>query len=227
MDKKFWLILAGVVVLMIGLFALSGGKSDNGNSDFQGNAREIQPTDRVVGDPDSGVVLIEYADFQCPGCASVFPALQQVKQEFEGEFAFVFRHFPLTNIHPNAMAAHRAAEAAGKQGQFFEMHDILYARQQQWSTVSDAPSLFESYAEELQLNMDQYRTDVASQEVFDAISRDQDSGNQLGVNSTPTFLLNGEQISTPRTADELRQVLQDAINDAGQQESETENESES
>lgn len=214
MDKRFWLILSGVVILMVGLFVLSGGKSDSGRATFEGNPREVQETDHIEGDPQSSVVLIEYGDFQCPGCGALFPALEQVKQEFGDQFAFVYRHFPLTNIHPNAMAAHRAAEAAGKQGQFFAMHDMLFARQQQWTNVTDAPSVFEGYAQELNLDMEQYAQDVASQEVFDAISRDQDSGNQLGVNSTPTLLLNGEQIATPRTAEELRQLIQDALNDA-------------
>lgn len=214
MDKRFWLILGGIVVLMIGLFTLSGGKPDTGNSDFSGNARQVQSTDHIEGNADNPVVLMEYGDFQCPGCGALFPVLEQIKQEFGQQLTFVFRHFPLTNIHPNAMAAHRAAEAAGQQDMFWQMHDLLFSRQQQWSTVSDAPSVFESYAQELELNMDQYAQDVASQAVFDAISRDQDSGNQLDISSTPSLLLNGERITTPGSAEELRQLIQAAVDQA-------------
>lgn len=214
MDKKFWLILGVIVAVMIGLFALSGGKSDTSNTRFEGNAREIQSTDKILGSADSPVVLIEYGDFQCPGCGALFPALQQVKQEFSQDLAFIFRHFPLSNIHPNAMAAHRAAEAAAKQGKFWEMHDMLFTRQQQWSTVSNAPATFAAYAEELGLNMDQYSSDVASQEVFDIISRDLDSGKQVDVTGTPTLLINGERVATPSSIEELRQLVQEAINES-------------
>lgn len=224
MDKRFWLILGAIVAVMIGLFALTGDSPETGNTDFSGNPREIQEFDHIEGEVDNKVVLIEYGDFQCPACAAIFPLVEQAKQEFSQDLTFVFRHFPLTSIHPNAMAAHRAAEAAGNQGQFFAMHDLLYARQQQWSQVTNAPDTFRGYAQELELNMEQYDADVASQEVFDAISRGQDSGQQLGFTGTPSFLLNGEEIDTPRSYEELQQLIQDAI-DSNENSAESEAES--
>lgn len=211
MGKKFWLILILVVAVLIGIFVLAGGKKTTGDTKFTGNPREVQTDDWTEGPRESSVVLIEYGDFQCPGCGALFPALEQIKSEIGDKFLFVFRHFPLTSIHPNAMAAHRAAEAAGTQGKFFEMHDLLYARQTEWSGASNAASIFETYAQQLSLNIDQFKTDVASQAVFDKISRYQDSGNQLGLTSTPSLLLNGQKIDNPATMDELKQVLEEAI----------------
>ncbi|HEX9679423.1 MAG TPA: thioredoxin domain-containing protein [Candidatus Saccharimonadales bacterium] len=211
MDKRFIAILIAVVAVMIGVFALSGGKSGTSNATFEGDPTQVQADDWAQGPADAKVTLIEYGDFQCPGCAALFPALEQVKQELGNEFRFIFRHFPLTSIHPNAMAAHRAAEAAGLQGKFWEMHNQLYQTQQVWSGVSNAPELFEGYAQELGLDMDKYRTDIASQTVFDQISKFQDSGNQLGLTSTPSLLLNGEVIPNPATIDDLRQLIQSAI----------------
>jgi protein-disulfide isomerase len=217
MDKKFGLILGVVVVGLIAIAALTGGGSSGGKVTFEGNPREIQPSDytqpsyaSVDEIPADEVVIIEYADFQCPGCAALWPVMDALKQDPDVAFTYVFRHFPLVNIHPNSMAAHRAAEAAGRQGNFFGMHDLLFQRQQQWSSATNAVAIFESYAEELGLNVEQFKTDAASQDVFDSISSDQDSGNQLNLTGTPTLLLNGEQIATPRTLDELKQQLLDA-----------------
>lgn len=214
MDKKFMLILGLVVAVLIGIFLIAGGKEDGGGAAFTGDPKVVQSNDWKEGPADASVVLIEYGDFQCPGCGALFPALEQVKEELGSQFLFVFRHFPLTNIHPNAMAAHRAAEAAGIQGQFFAMHDMLFTRQSQWSSSSDASSIFETYAQELNINVDQFKNDVASQEVFDVISQQMDSGNQLGLSSTPSLLLNGEKIENPSSVEELTQVIQEAINAA-------------
>lgn len=211
MDKKFWVILTLVVAAIIGVFVLAGGKKTSGDSKFTGDPRQVQADDWTEGPVDAKVTLIEYGDFQCPGCGALFPALEQIKSELGDKFLFVFRHFPLTSIHPNAMAAHRAAEAAGKQGKFFAMHDLLYARQVQWSNAGNAASIFETFAQELGLNPEQFKTDVASQAVFDKIARYQDSGNQLGLTSTPSLILNGQKIDNPATMDELKQVLEDAI----------------
>lgn len=214
MDKKFLAILGVVVAVLIGAFILAGGKEDGGDTKFTGDPTQVQADDWVEGPSDSEVVLIEYGDFQCPGCGALFPELEQVKAELGNQFLFVFRHFPLVSIHPNAMAAHRAAEAAGQQARFFEMHDILFTRQNEWSQASNASAIFEAYAEELQLNMDQFRTDVASEEVFARISMQMDSGNQLGISSTPSLLLNGQKIDNPANPGELKQVIQDAIDAA-------------
>lgn len=93
----------------------------------------ISPDDWVQGDRNSKVVLIEYSDFQCPACAAYFPIIKQLNEEFDGKIAFVYRHYPLVNIHPYAEPMARAAEAAGKQGKFWEMYDMIFSKQAEWS----------------------------------------------------------------------------------------------
>jgi protein-disulfide isomerase len=216
MDKKFSLILIGIIIMMVGLFAVAGDKQSSNSSDFEGNPRTILDGDYIRGSTDAKVTIIEYADFQCPGCAALFPAIQQVEAEFGDDIAVVFRHFPLVSIHPNSMASHRAAEAAGLQGKFFEMHDLLFGRSLEWSSASNAGAIFESYALELSLDIEKFKSDVASETVFKAISFDQDSGNQLNISATPTLLLNGQEIPTPASVDELRQTIQATIDQANQ-----------
>lgn len=221
--------MVGVVAVMIGVFIAGGGKQETNDTPFEGNPREVQATDHVSGAEDAAVTLIEYADFSCPACAGLFPILEAAKVEFGDDFRVVFRHFPLTSIHPNANAAHRAAEAAGNQGMFFEMHDLLYERQASWAaaqsglSTTQAIDLFASYAEELGLDMDQYRTDVNGDEVFSVITSDQDSGNQLNISATPTLLINGEIIDNPPDAAAFFDLIQAEIDAVNGESGETEN----
>lgn len=222
MDRNFILMLVGVVILLGGAFILAGGKSETANTDFEGNPFEVQADDYVKGEGTEGVTLIEYADFECPACAAFFPQLNQLEQEYGDEVQIVFRHFPLNSIHPNATAAHRASIAAGNQGAFWEMHDLLYQNQFTWAantsglTVSDAADVFEGYAEDLGLDIEQFRADVNAEETSNIITRGKDSANQLGVTGTPTLFLNGERISTTASYEELRILVAAAIDEANQ-----------
>jgi protein-disulfide isomerase len=201
---------------------LSGGKADEAQVNFEGEPTQIQEDDHILNSGGNrDVVLIEYGDFECPGCAALYAALKQVEAELGDDFTFVFRHFPLTSIHRNAFAAHRAAEAAGRQGQFFAMHDMLYENQEQWNgpssvdaagvSIEAATALFEQYASALSLDIERFKTDFASEDVAGFINKYVDSGQQLNLSSTPTLLLNGQQIQTPSSVDQLKQILQEAI----------------
>jgi len=216
-NKSFWVILVGVVVLMLGAFMIGGGKDDNSDVKFEGSPTEVVASDRVQGPETAAVTLIEFSDFECPACGNLYPVIEAAQEEFGDDLRVVFRHFPLTSLHPNANAAHRASEAAHAQGKFFEMHDLLYERQTTWAaqtsglSTSEAIGLFESYAQQLGLNMDQYRDEVGSSELFDNITRHQDAGNQLNISATPTLLLNGELIDTPPDASAFFDTIQAAI----------------
>lgn len=227
MDKRFWLILGGIIALLIGIFVITGGKADNSGSDFAGEPTEIQDDDRIVNpDASRSVVLIEYGDFECPGCGALHPVLKQMHEEFANSVTFVFRHFPLTTIHRNAFAAHRAAEAARRQGQFFAMHDLLFENQEAWNgpsaldaqgvTVEQATAIFEQYAQMLELDMDQFKADFASEDVANTINSHVSSGRKLSLSSTPSLLLNGQSIPTPSSLEEMRQLLQAAVEEASQ-----------
>jgi protein-disulfide isomerase len=203
---------------MVGLFVAAGGKDDSAviNTEFEGDAKIVQADDYTQGNPDSGVVLIEYGDFECPACQAFFPIVSQLKEDRGDDFQLVYRHFPLTAIHPNALAGHRAAEAAGNQGKFWEMHDLLFERQREWSAssgtdIGEATTFFETLAQELELDMERYNTDFASDETLQKINRFVASGEQFDATATPTLVLNGEKIPTPSSYEALEAVIEAEI----------------
>lgn len=165
----------------------------------------------ITGEGTSGVTLIEYADFQCPACGQYFPVVDSVKEIYGDEISFQFRHFPLIGSFPNSMSAHRAAEAAGLQGQFFEMHDLIFENQQSWSQADNPAQIFEGYAAQLELDMDQYRTDVGSSEVLATINADRERADEKDVTGTPTFFINEELIENPQDATEFFAVIDEYI----------------
>lgn len=209
MNKQFFAIIMVVIVGLVGLFALTGG---NKNSDTPVGDTGAQASNHVEGLPDSKVTLIEYGDFQCPACKSYYPLVKQLKTTYGDKVTFQFRHYPLTQIHPNAFISSRAAEAAGKQGKFFEMHDLLYENQDSWAQSPNPSSIFESYAGQLSLNLDQFKADMNTAAVAAVINADAKAAQAAGANSTPTFVLNGKKIDkNPQTLEEFTKLLDDEL----------------
>lgn len=208
MDKRFLAIL-GIVVVALGGLLIFGGKNDNTNGG--GDTKNVQPTNYTYGEGKSGVVLIEYGDFQCPACKQYYPWVEQLREKYKEQITFQFRHFPLDNIHPNARASHRAAEAAGRQGKFWEMYQKLYEGQESWSDSTNARSIFDGYAKEIGLDLNRFKTDFASQVTNNKINADQAEGKKAEVNSTPTFVLNGQKIENPRGLDDFDKLIAEAI----------------
>ncbi|MEX0877424.1 MAG: DsbA family protein [Candidatus Spechtbacterales bacterium] len=174
-------------------------------------SNEVTAEDHVAGNAESGVVLVAYEDFQCPACRSYTPMLKEMKEEYGDSIAFVFRHFPLRQIHRNAQLASQAAVAAESQGMFWEMHDMLYAEQPSWSNIGNPEDTFVGYAEDLGLNTEQFRNDMLSDASEQRVNNDYDSGFSSGVSGTPTFFLNGDKIQNPRDYDELKALLDGAL----------------
>lgn len=190
MSKRFLLIMAVLVAVFVGLVFYSKSKDSNSNSSVDTS----QGTNYVQGTGTDGVTVVEFADFQCPACRSYYSVTKQVKEKYGDRIAFQFRHFPLIQIHQNAMVGHRAAEAAGRQGKFWEMHDLLYERQNAWVESKNPTAVMEDYAAELGLNIDKFKADFASESVNNAIQADIKIGQAAGANSTPTFVINGKKI---------------------------------
>ena len=209
--KRFWIIL-GVVVAGLALLFVFNKPAENNKDTFTGDAKIIQADDHVIKAPKEKVVLIEYADFQCPSCAAVFPVLEELKTKYKENVSFVFRHLPLIQIHPNAFAAARAAEAASNQGKFWEMHNRLFETQNSWGQLStNQQKVFESYAEDLGLDMTTFKADYASEAVAARINRDVSSATQFNASGTPTFILNGNKIENPRDKAGYESLIEDAI----------------
>lgn len=215
--KRFWIIL-GVVVAGLALLFVFNKPAENNKDTFTGDAKTIQTDDHVIKAPKEKVVLIEYADFQCPSCAAVYPILKELKVKYKENVTFVFRHLPLIQIHPNAFAAARAAEAASNQGKFWEMHNQLFETQNSWGQLStNQQKVFESYAEDLGLDMTKFKADYASEAVAARINRDVSSATQFSATGTPTFILNGDKIENPRDKSGYESLIDDAIAKSKQQ----------
>lgn len=172
---------------------------------------KIHPLDYVKGNASSTVLLIEYSDFQCPACRSYYTMMRQVAQEYGDRLAIVYRHFPLITIHSNAEFAAMASEAARKQGKFWEMHDMLFEKQNEWSESSDYMSHFESYATLIGISAEQFKADFNSDDVKNFVRAERNHSIKIGLQGTPTFFLNGEQIGNPRTLGEFRSILNAAL----------------
>ena len=170
---------------------------------FEGKAAHVR------GAPDAPVTLEVFGDFQCPSCATVSGVISKLEQEYGPRLRVVFRHFPLA-MHPHAMDAALAAEAAGLQGRFWEMHDMLYQYQPVWSQASDPRRLFEAYAGSLGLDVERFKEDSSSDEVRTRIITEGEDGVSRGVKNTPTLFVNG-QVRTAFTAERLRNAIDAAL----------------
>jgi protein-disulfide isomerase len=162
----------------------------------------------ALGSMDAHVALEEFGDFECPPCGSLHPVLKTMKAEFASRLVIVFREFPMASLHKHAAAAARAAEAAGLQGKFWEMHDLLYENQKTWHEVSDVNPIFEQYATRIGLDLDRFKRDITGEIVDKRIALDRERGYWIGVNSTPTVFLNGREVPSESLApDKLRALI--------------------
>jgi len=193
------LIIFGIIAALIGLIVFGGSSAP----DYSGGKPVVQPVvqEWVRGNNQAANVLIEYSDFQCPACRAYQPLLEKVMSVYGSQIALVFRNFPLYQIHVNADPAARAAEAAGLQGKFWEMHDLLFNNQEEWSKKPNPWSTFDAYAAVLGLDGQRFKVDVASDAVSQSVADDYARGTAQGVRGTPSFFLNGTKISPSRYED--------------------------
>ena len=221
MTRTKWIIFIVIALSILGLLVFTSKK--NNTSTFNGDPAKMITegpiADHIFGSNAGKVTLIEFADFQCPGCESVYPMIKQIKERYKADLTFIFRNMPLTTIHPNALAAATAAEAAGLQGKFYEYHNLLYDNQSAWkdATGSNRTNAFESYAQGLGLDLNKFRADLSSAQITDKINRDRSTASRFSVTSTPTLILNGQKVPQDATfdPDKLMQLLDDEYKKAG------------
>lgn len=149
------------------------------------------------GPADAPVTLEEFGDFQCPPCALLHPVLKMMEKEYGANLRVIFREFPLVPAHEHALSAARSAEAAGMQGKFWQMHDLIYTNQNAWKSAFDVRPIFEEYAKTIGLNLERYRQDLTSETVQTRIFLDGKRARALGVKGTPTVFLNGQEVPFP------------------------------
>ena len=146
----------------------------------------VGPTDHVVGPSGAKVTLVEYGDFECPNCKQAAPVVTLLLQKFPDQLRFAFRHFPLEGVHPNAFLAAEAAECAGGQGEFWQMHDLLFENQQHLQRDH-----LIAYAEKLQLDMARFTSELDDHIYLQRVREHLASGNESGVRATPAFFIDG------------------------------------
>jgi protein-disulfide isomerase len=203
MDKRFWAVIGIIIVVFFGIIIVNNRKASapDGSNNSTSSKSSNQPTNHVKGENAKNVTLVEYGDFQCPVCGAYEPTVEQVYEKYKADIHFQFRNFPLQQIHQNAFAGARAAEAADKQGKYWEMHDSLYAHQNEWSATSTPLNAFTGYATTLGMDAKKFQADFSSDAVNKAVNADIKEGEKLNISGTPTFYLNGKQLENEQVSD--------------------------
>jgi len=152
----------------------------------------------VRGRADAPVLIEEFGDFQCPPCGEFHPIMSRIERDFPTQVRFSFRHFPIKTAHPHAVLAAHATEAAGLQGKFWELHDVIYEKQSEWKDAKDARPIFTNYARALGLDMQKFSQDIDSTPASMRLVTDERRAQTLGVTGTPTVFINGREIPFPK-----------------------------
>lgn len=225
MNKKSWIIFSIIVVAIVGGMVyistqnrlnVSDINTDQLNTTIGAESRNGDIADHEIGSKSPKVTIIEYADYQCPGCSAAAPKTKALAEKYKDHVRLIFRNFPIASSHPNARAAAAVAEAAGLQEKFWEMNELLYANQDAWKSanITERDNIFKSYAEQLKLNIDQYKIDVASNKVKNKIDFDMALGRKHGVAATPTFYVNGKNTEMDSTGS-IESSVKEALKKAG------------
>jgi protein-disulfide isomerase len=180
-------VAAGIIALYLSKHTAAGTEntaSGSSQTAAQGGGG------RVRGPADAPVTLVEYGDYQCPTCGLYHPIITELLSRYQGKLKLEYHHYPLIQMHPNAMGAARAAESAGDQDKFWEMHDLLFEHQDQWSRSPSAETIFLQYALQIGLDSNRFMQSMKSPDTEKRILADVRRGNDI-VKGTPTFLING------------------------------------
>ena len=213
--KRF---LPFIIVITVGLLAVGGGaylyraKRPAGPKLSKIESGPASGPVHVLGPENAAVTIEEFGDFQCPPCGRLSEPINQLQRQYN--IRVIYRNFPLP-MHAHAKEAACAAEAAGRQGKFWEMHDLLYREQDVWSHSIDAGALFQAYAGMLQLDLSRFRNDMDSNEVQRQVELDQRRGAAIGVKTTPTIFLNNQAVAPSDTnPDKLPAMVENAVKGA-------------
>ncbi|MFA6339147.1 MAG: thioredoxin domain-containing protein [Candidatus Paceibacterota bacterium] len=181
-------------LVIIGFLFWKAPQANNVDINTETKDVKVEVDDHMIGNKDAKVIVVEFGDYECPGCGYVAPFLKQLVDSYKDNpnFSFVFKHYPLPQ-HPNALIAAEAAEAAGAQGKFWEMHEMLYAKQSEWSESKEALSIFAGYAQSLGLDIEKFKQDVSQNKFAEKINLDKKAGDDILLNHTPDVYINGKE----------------------------------
>lgn len=219
MNKRFALwggLLAAMIVVAVVMIRFAdndttvnqAGPAET-NQSASADIFTVRDRDWTKGNPDADVVVVKYSDFQCPACRFYAAMDDRLSQELGDDVLFVYRHFPLRSFEHSWLAA-RYSEAAGRQGHFWRMHDLIYINQQQWSR-GDAETIFRQFADSIDLDMAQLDEDLEDPELRERIQSDYQDGQQVGVRAVPSLFINGEAIDNPNSLEEYREMIESRL----------------
>lgn len=208
-------IVAGLVLLLAAVIAVivsvSGANQQPTASGDLDPALIENADSRALTDPaDAQVTVVEFLDFQCPGCGDLEPTMQELRADLGDEVRFVVRNFPLIDIHPNAVDAAIAAEAAADQDAYEGMHDALFANQDDWSGLDDPTDYFRDLADELGLDLDAYDAAVADPATEERVMADRADALELGLQGTPSIIVDGQLVQLQQLSD-VRTAIESAL----------------
>ena len=206
----FWSVFLIILALIVWGLAVSMSRPLSVSDVATGTPTIVTESDHVQGSATAPVTVIEYSDFQCPACESYYWSVAKLLQdESSTTVRFVYRHFPLPQ-HANAVPASMAAEAAGLQGKFWEMYDLIFKNHTDWTESSDPTKVFIGYATRIGLDINKFTADLSSPISKQAIDSDIQSGQVAGINATPTFFINGKAIVNPSSYAEFKKLIDQA-----------------
>jgi len=202
-----FVIIAGVLAAAIGAGALlfRSTQPQPSTTSLPASSPVVSP---AVTTSKSVVTIEEFGDYQCPPCGALHPTVKNLKNEYGDRIRFVFYHYPLTQIHKHALEAAHAAAAAGLQGRFLEMHNLLYESQNAWSEADDLRPIVVNFARQLGLDLERFTRDMDGARVDALVSADVRRANSMGVNATPTLFIDGQLIENEKlTVENLRKEI--------------------
>jgi protein-disulfide isomerase len=212
-----FVIIIGVLIIstVSGMWLYRRSTETQPPADVTSNATDTGLA-HVRGEAGAPVTLEEFGDFQCPPCGALYPELKKIEAEYGPRLRVVFRQLPIISLHKHALQAAHAAEAAGLQGRFWEMHDMLYENQAKWDKADDVRPIFTDYARALNLDVQRFNDDMDGTEVSKRILNDQDRARELRLKGTPTIFINGRQLPPLETTPEgLRAAIDAALREKG------------
>lgn len=222
MNKKGWMIFAAIVVALFGLLIY---RAQSEKISLEGiNPNQIQgPSkdngeigDHVLNPNNDSLILIEYGDFQCPGCQAIYPVVRDVTEKYSSKVQYVFRSYPLS-YHANAKASSAAAESAGLQDRYWDMFDMIYSNSSEWEKAgpTERTDVFMKYAKELGLDTAKFKEDMDSERVKKKIAFDVALAKKSHVEATPSFILNGKKLDGSKlgTVEGFSEVIEEALKD--------------
>jgi protein-disulfide isomerase len=206
--KPVIIIILAVAVAAGAAVFLSRQPEEASGSDTKPLTVDLKGGGHFRGPENAEVTLVEFGDYQCPSCGAYHPFVKEILNRYPKQVRLEFHHFPLISIHPNSMAASKAAEAAGEQGHYWEMHDALFEYQNQWAAAPDPKPIFTAIANRIGINGTILVQTMDSPRLQERVLQDVQRGDAASIQAVPTFFINGQQVHIKLSMEDFVQVIE-------------------